>query len=105
MSDSGKLANITGCSNVAIGEVRLVVLLDIREFVDVIDHHAERALIAGIGRISPEVDAVEVGAVTQMESSDRVQRQTVALLVDEIVRAQSLAGVPSLIIGRSVFFE
>ena len=87
MSDSGKLANISGRSNDAIGEVGLVVLLDIREFVDVIDHHAERAVVGSIGRISPEVGTVEVCAVTQMESSDRVQRQAVALLVDEIVRA------------------
>jgi len=71
----GKLSDGVGRDDRAVLGVGFVVLLDIAQIVEIIDHQAEGLPAAAIGQVGRPVEPFQAGAVAEVETGDRVERR------------------------------
>src|SRR6476469_3432832 len=68
-------------NDVVFLRVRLVVVLDIRESIEVVGGHPKRAAHPGLGRVAHPVETLQTRAVGQMKPRHGVERRAAALRV------------------------
>src|SRR6266849_10903934 len=68
---TGELPDGAGRNDGAVLRVGLVVLLDVAEVVEVVDHQSAGLAAAAIGEIGRPIEPFQAGAVADVETGDR----------------------------------